>query len=278
VSANLEWTIPFTIQSSKGDLALNDDSGSALYLLLQDGCLMTRDLRVTTDEIPQGDGQINHARFTGGYRVQLEIALWESREMPACDQAAREMAEELMRHLNVMLNDAGRLFWTPTGLGDQRMLDEARLAAVTPFTFGPVGDARITVTFDSPFPYVLDFTQETISLVDGVPQAVTNEGTADFYPVVKVYGPTSSFTLENTTLGEQIVYDSSLPGGASIGAADYVEFDFFRNTAYLNGSGASRKSGIDIELSDFWILEAGVANTIEITGADADLLLNHAYA
>jgi hypothetical protein len=57
-----------------------------------------------------------------------------------------------------------------------------------------------------------------------------------------------------------------------------VEFDFFRNTAYLNGAGANRKASIDIELSDFWLLEAGVANTIEITGADADLLLNHAYA
>lgn len=279
MSANLEWSIPFTIQSSKGDLTLNDDTNPlGLFLLQKEGCEATRRLRVITDDIPQADGQINHQRFTAGYEMQLLVSLWESTTKPACDQQAREMGEALMLHLNCMLNDTGRVFWTPTGLGDQRLLDEARTREVGAFTFGQAGISQIQFRFDSPFPYVYDFTQLTATLLNGVPQNVTNEGNVDFWPVLKVYGPTTAFTLENETISQAIVYDDSLPGAVSIGVGEYMEFDFFRNTAYLNGTGASGKPGIDMELSDFWPLQAGVANSIEVSGADADMLYNHAYA
>lgn len=279
MSAIAEWQVPFTIQSSKGDLDLNDEASSdGLFLLIDAGCSATRGIRATVDEVPQGDGQINHARFTTGYEIELEVALWTDRENPACDADARVMAETLMLHLNSLLKDPGRLFWTPSGLGDQRLLDEAKLRECGPFTIGPAGDPRIRFKFDSPFPYVIDFTQDTIALPASTPVAVTNEGTVDFFPVVKVYGPTSAFVLANQTFGQSIVYNDALPGAVAIGGGDYVEIDFFRNTVYLNGSGANRKTGIDIELSVFWPLEAGVANSIEVTGASADLLLNHAYA
>jgi len=281
VSAILEWAVPFSIQSSKGTLTLNDEANpSGLFLVLQEGCEATRRLRVVTDDIPQADGQINHQRFTAGYEIQLLVALWKDRSEPACDQQAREMGEELMLHLNCMLNDTGRLFWTPTGLGDQRLLDEARTRECGAFTFGPsgVGDARLQFRFDSPFPYVYDFTQLTVSLEASTPQNITNQGNVDFWPVVKVYGPTTAFSIENETISQAIVYDSSLPGAVDIGVGEYMEFDFFRNTAYLNGTGASGKPGIDMTLSDFWPLQAGVANSIEISGADGDVLYNHAYA
>ena len=46
----------------------------------------------------------------------------------------------------------------------------------------------------------------------------------------------------------------------------------------MDGDGANLKSSIDVEVSDFWALEAGVVNSIQISGASADLLLNAAYA
>lgn len=280
MSAILEWTVPFTIQSSKGDLDLNDEANpTGLFLLLQEGCEATRRLRVVTDDIPQADGQIVHQRFTAGYEIQLLVSLWADRENPACDQQAREMGEELMLHLNAMLNDeTGRLFWTPTGLGDQRILDDARTRECGAFTFGPAGDPRLQFRFDSSFPYVYDFAQVEVEFVASTPQAVLNEGNVDFWPVVQVDGPVSAFSIENETLGQAIVYDDSLPGAVAIGVGDYMEFDFFRNTAYLNGTGASGKPGIDMTLSDFWPLQAGVANSIEISGAAGRMLYNHAYA
>ena len=280
MSAILEWTVPFTIQSSRGTLTLNDDANVlGTYLIQQEGCEALRDLRVVVDPIPQADGQINHQRFTTGYEVQLLVSLWENgREKPACDEQARVMAEELMLHLNTMLNDDGRLFWTPTGLGDQRLLDSARLASIGPWTLAQPGIPQITFRLDSPFPYVYDFTQVTTSLIDGVPQVVNNLGNVDFYPVAKVYGSTTLFTLRNDTLNQELIYDDSLPGAPTIGPGDYMEFDFFRNTAFLNGTGADGKPGIYMELSDFWPIQGGTSNTLDITGADADILWNHSYA
>jgi hypothetical protein len=279
MSANLEWGIPFTIQSSKGTLALNEVVGDGYYLLIEDNCEARRPLRVTVDDVPQGDGSIPHHRFTGGYEVNITLALWEaSRQQPACDEQARLMAEELMLHLNCLLNDDGRLFWTPSGLGDQRLLDNARLREVSAWTFGQAGDPRITFRLDSPFPYVYDFAQESVSLAASTPQSVTNEGNVDTFPVIRVLGPTTAFSLENETLSQAIVYDSGLPGAVDIGVGEYMEFDFFRNTAYLNGTGASGKPGIDVELSDFWVLQASTPNSIESSGAASTLLFNHSYA
>ena len=279
MSANLEWTIPFTIQSTKGTLALNAPVGDGYYLLIQDNCEARRGLRVTVDDVPRGDGSIQHHRFTTGYEFNLTVALWEAaRDQPACDEQARLMAEALMLHLNDMLNSAGRLFWTPTGLGDQRLLDNARLKEISAWTFGQAGDPRMTFRLDSPFPYVYDFAQVTTSLLDGVPEVVTNNGNVDFFPVVKVYGSTTLFTVRNITINQEMIYDASLPGAPAIGPGDYMEFDFFRNTAYLNGDEDSGKPGIDVALSDFWPIQGTIPNELQVDGADADILWNHSYA
>jgi hypothetical protein len=279
MSANLEWGVPFSIVSGFGELFMN---GTTPYLLLQDNCEAMRRLRVVVDDIPQADGQINHRRFTAGYEVQLEVALWNAaRDKPLCDAEARAAAEALMLHLNRILNDPGRLFWTPEGLGDQRFLDEARLSEVGPWTFGEVGDPRIVFRLDSPFPYVMDFAQVEIELADNVAQDVFNIGTVETFPVIRVDGPTSDFTIFNAEADPDgtLVYSASLPGAVPIGSGDFLELDFFRNTAYLNGAGQSRKAGIDIEQSDFWpILPGNVANNLLIVGADATVLYNHSYA
>ncbi len=279
MSANVEWDIPFAILSSKGTLTLNDDANSdGLFLLIPDDCDMGRDLRVTVDEIPQAKGQINHARFTTGYEARLTVALWENRGQPACGQQLRLMQELLMLHLNDLLIEDGRLFWTPTGLGGQRILDEAMLRAISRPTLGPAGDSRMGFTLDSVFPYVYDFTQEIVALPANTPVVVENEGTEEFRPVVKVDGPAASFSIENVTTGRSVEYDSSLPGATGVAGGNYIEFDFFRDTAYLNGTGASMKPGIDVLVSDFWSLEARVPNTIQIVGAGGTILYNHAYA
>jgi hypothetical protein len=277
VSANVEWGVPFTIQSSYGDLTLNDTTNPLGYfVLVESGCAMGRDLRAVSDPIPQGDGQVHHRRFADGYQVRLTIELWENPNQAACAEVARLMVQELMLHLNDMLNDPGRVLWTPTGLGDQRILDEARVVILQRPTVSD-GAIRFDVTFDSPFPYVLDFAQVTEALADGVPENLTNNGNVEMFPVVKVYGPTSFFTLENTTVGQTFTYDATQPGASSIAGGDYLELDFFKNSAFLNGTGARRFAGIEVESSDFWPLVPGV-NAVEITGATADVLFNHTYA
>lgn len=276
MSANVEWGIPFTIQSAYGDLTLNDDTNPlGLFLLDQAGCAMGRDLRVTADPLPQADGENLHRSFTDGYQVRLTIQMWASRTDMACDEQLRLMTEELMLHLNSMENDAGRVFWTPTGLGDQRLLDEARVVALPRPSNGP--PVSFDITWESPFPYVIDYTQKTEGLVSGVPEYLSNDGNVEMKPVMKVYGPSSAFTIWNSTVGQQLVYDSTQPGASAIAAGHYIEFDFFRETAWLDGNVARREAGIDVLASDFWALVPGV-NFVEITGATADVLWNDANA
>jgi len=115
---------------------------------------------------------------------------------------------------------------------------------------------QVTFAVVSPLPYVVDATEVDTSLTSAVTATLTNIGSAGCYPVVEVNGPTSAFTLtKRRRVGlhgdpMSLVFDASRPGAAAIPGGRHVEFDFFRNTAYLDGSGTSYKPGIDIEASD----------------------------
>jgi Siphovirus-type tail component, C-terminal domain len=288
VPANVEWNIPFEILPDSSDtstvLVFNEQTTDGFFVFDAPECKCGFPLRLTEDDIPQADGAIFHRRYRGGYFMQLKIALWETADDEACDAVLRMMNDELSRFINAMQNaDRGRILWQPSGYSDQRMLDQVQLAVATDSIIEN-GVTFITVGFDTPFPYAIDKTQTTTPLDGGTDgDILTNLGTADFWPVIKVFGATSAFTITNESVVDdlgnplQIVYDASLPGAAAIGGGDYVEIDCFRNTVYLNGNQANRKAGIDIEQSDFFPLVVG-PNVITISGATADVLWNHAWA
>lgn len=288
--ATVEWnTIPFELLPDSSDtatvLVFNEETTDGLFVFDATQCKCGYPLRITEDDIPQADGAIFHRRYRGGYFMQWAIELWESSEVPACDEMLRVMNDTLMRFLNPLIRaDRGRILWDPSGYSDQRMLDQVQLAvAIEGINEG--GVTTITVGFDTPFPYAIDKTQITTTLAGGTDgDTVTNLGTVEFWPVFKVYGATSSFTITNESVVDdagdpmEIIYDASRPGAAAIGGGgDYVEIDCFRNTVYLNGNEANRKAGIDIENSDFFPLAVG-ENVITISGATADMLWNHAWA
>lgn len=270
----IEWTVATVLRTSLGDLAINAASG-ARYLLDQAGCEQSRTLRVTSDPVPEGDGEVFHRRFADGTQIDLRMQLWMD-DAPACGSDAREMYEDLAQHLSAILNDGGRYLWTPTDYGDQRMMDEARWMTPIRTTFLDGGVVQLEFSIDSPFPYFIDGTQESIALVDGVPTVVTNDGNADFYPVILVDGPATDFTIANATSGLQIVYSSARPGAQALGSMDFAEIDTYRNTVYLNGDEDNLKPGVDPEETDYFVVLPD-ANTITITGADATLLLNNAW-
>lgn len=273
--AIVEWDVPFSIVSQFGTLDLNEATGDR-YLLVADSCSSGAELRVQTDNIPEGDGGITHDVFSSYYTATLAAQLWVG-DVPACGEDLNRMFQTLSRHLLGMRRTTGRLDWTPTGY-DPRILDEV-LLSVRP-THSLTGDVLSLVTFtvESPFPYAITAAQTTTAFAVGATHTLVNDGTTDTYPVLKVYGPTSGFTITNNTTGLELVYDASLPGATSILAGHYVEFDFFRDTAYLDGSGANKKPGIDIIVSDFFpITPAPAGNSITIVGASMDVLWNQAW-
>lgn len=271
-----DWTAAFTLTTTAGNLDLFDGSTIDGLVPIPEQCDVGADLRVNTENLPQGDGSLFHRRYKRGMVMRYTAGLYDGGAI-ATGSARSDALDDLRLHLNALQNGDGRIVWAIPGGGGDRMLDRIRLLERVQYQGGLL--KTISFVVESPFPYALTEAEQEIStLEDGVPATITNGGSADTYPVWKLNGPTSgTVTIENTTTGLQIVYSDSLPGAVAIGGGDYVEIDTFRNTAYLNGDEANRKPGIDLLLSDFFPLVPG-DNEITVTGATCDALVNDAWA
>lgn len=274
----VDWTVPFTIESKYGTIDLNGTTG---YNLINDQCSSGADLRVGTDNIPSGDGAIMHDIFASGYAMNIALQFWETSEQPACGSTLEDMKDALQFHLNAMRHDTGRVLWTPAGHA-QKILDQVRLTQRAIAGYQGEGGVITTFGFDfgSPFPYYITAAQTVTPVLSGATFTFVNGGTADFYPVIKVYGPTTGgFVITNVTTGLRFVYEPALPGGNDIASGHYLELDFFRDTAYLDGDQDNYKAGINIPESDFFpITVEPLGNVIGIQGARMDVLWNDAFA
>lgn len=293
----LAITNPVTHFSSIGGPQWMVDAGSAIGAAK----------RVARDNAPQKPGEVVHKKFKSGLVTQLRLLAVSFVDpvgggmIPACDEDLVDLFDGLLRHLNSIENTDGRLTWLPTNKV-ARMSDDVRWLGSD--GGGGGGFTSITAEVDdvvftgvqfallSPFPYAMDAPQTITCLGGETPNCsgsgasvlITNDGTGAFYPVLRVYGPpfdTGFFQIDRTSTltGEtlSLVYDASLPGASNLLAGDFIEFDFFRETAYFGGSGANAKPGIDVQLSDFWPLETG-DNVLSIGGAAADVFWQPAWA
>ncbi len=270
-----DWSIPFTLQTDAGNLALNDASGP-LYVLLNENCDAGADIRFTADLMPQSDGQLNHTQYLTGYKMRITVALWLDDQNVACGEDAQDMLDVLDSHIDALRNPVGttRLVWHPTNkasrMANDIVLAERAVATVVPG--GPEGLVAVSFAVVSAFPYAMSEQEQTPdTIADGDTETLDNTGTTRFWPVFKVHGPTGEFTITNTTTGELLHYDGSL-----IGTSEYVEIDMFRGTAFLNGDEANLLDGIDFLTTDFWALERG-ANDVTMQGADTIVLWNDGY-
>lgn len=259
------------------DLTFNVPTGSEdwIYLLIPEACSgKVAQVRVSEDNIPQADGSILHRRFTTGYQLQLSVSLWQDRETPACSDVVAAMAQRLSGCLRSILNSQeGRVTFQEGETGEVRLVDQVRLRDYSLAIDGPL--TAITFILDSPFPYSLTFTQDIIDISDGM-ETIFNEGNVDFWPVVKVFGPETAFVIGNDTLGELITFDAGLPGGQVIPSGHFAEFDFFRNTCYMDGDQADLLACLDPTQTDFFPLISG-ANDISTTAASIEVLKNDAW-
>lgn len=260
--------VPIYLITDQGVLSINDPgSADGFFVAIDESSQGGTRVRSSKDDIPQADGSILHRRFLTGYEVTLTLTYMASNKATATCQtepSSRAMNDTLMLHLMELVHDNGRLLFYPTGAADARLLDQIQLLNGPVISIEP-GVTSVTFTVDSPFPYLLNYTQIDTEIVSGGPETLVNGGTAPMYPVFQVYGPTDYFEIWNNDTDLAIVYDSALPGAQSIASGDYAEIDTFRNTIYLNGDQDNLKPGIDITASDFFPLEVG-SNEIEVTG------------
>lgn len=277
----VSWEVPFSLITPQGTLALNSQiafsAGNGMYILNPQGCSTSIELRLTDDFIPEQDGEQPHPRYWGGYVMNLGLLLMENANMPACDELLQEMSDNLMKHIRAYTrppappNDA-RVYWTPNGEA-QRMLKDAVINDGYQTQLIDGGATQTVFQVKSPYPYALTQAETTTAL----DATLTNGGTADMWPVIKVYGATSSFTITNSSVTDesgnalQIIYD-----GTAIGGGDYVEIDCFNGTVFENGDGANLSGSIDFLSTDYFWLQPG-DNDITIVGATADVLWADAW-
>lgn len=269
------WSVPTVFDLTNpysGILQFNVEDPESAFLVNQAGCQFKIGVRSTTDNVPQSDGSILHHRFLTGTQIAMTVELWVNDQNPACSEILVDMLDMLMGSLRSLLNagdNEGRLSWTIPG-GNTRMLDDVRLLEYPVFAMnGAV--ATVSFVLDSQYPYAQDLTQISTDIADGATETLDNEGTADYFPVFKVFGPTSAFTLENLTTGIQIEYNAALPDAVAIGGGDYAEINTFTNEIFLNGDGANLKAGIMQLASDYPSLVVG-ENDVTIDGASAEAL------
>lgn len=295
-----EWDVLFDLVTPIGTLPINqplDTTSDRRFQLNPARCTGFLPVRLTEDDIPQGDGKIPHRRWRSGYQIHLalEALVGTPPDLePACGADLVAMLDLLGWHLNEIIRTGlvpgapnARLIWAPSGTSDDRMLDRAQLASGPIHNFdGVLGGSQVEVDIDSSFPYYIAKTENQKQIGtggSGGTETINNPGNTDYYPTVRVQGPASTFDIVNHDVVDldgnplQLTYDTALPGSAGIGSGDYVEIDFFRQTAYLNGNQANLKSGIDFRVSDFFPLAPG-DNDIELVGADALVLSNGAWA
>lgn len=279
-----EWDGPFLLTTPFGFLDINEEDGSGnpvfpRYQWAPVSCSVGWQSRLTRSEVPAADGSILGKGFASGVEAQLVLEPWETAEQPACGALLTEMMDELRGHLFALLKDTqgvGRMTWTPTGY-NTRMIDDIQL--------GPIDNPKIIdnvrtqqeFTLDSPFPYTMQELQQE-EIINNTTGAIGMSGTAWFMPVIKVYGPFSTFSISHDDLGVVIEYDDSLPGAPTIGANDYLEIDTFRNVATKVAPGpvlSDGIAGIYLNSSDFFPLVPGLNNIT--TDCDARFLVNQAY-
>lgn len=283
-----KWEVPFQIATPVATLDLNTDmalstGSTGSFKLVPQTCSAVIPVRVTDDDIPQGDGQITHERFFAAYELTLVIQLWANDACAAGDDA-QEMADMLARvyrGIPRQVSDLaeGRVYWTPDG-SPQRMLRSIVLSEALAWNLTDAGLIEATFKVKSQYPYAWDAAETTTALS----ATLTNTGTADMWPVIKVYGASSAFTITNPAVVDDegnplsIVYvGAANPGGSSIASGDYVEINTFNNTMFLNGNGADYTAGLDVLNSDYFPIAVG-ANPITISGATADVLWQDAWA
>lgn len=276
-----DWSVPFRLTSrvyaGSTDLLFNQAMsfavGSGVYVLNPSSCHLRNEVRATKENVPQEDGSILHRRFLTGSEMDLAVQFWQDGlDQVACDDLLQQMLDEFMGYVYGLLNagdNDGRIAWLPDGnssaTSSYRMLDDLRLltypveSSVTPF--------ELTLTVDCALPYSEDLTATTASLSGGA-GTVTNNGNRPLYPVWRIYGPFTDFTL--TAGSATFTYDSTLSGAVAVTNGHYLEINTFNNTVYLDGSGANRMAGIVMNSSDFFLIPVGgQAVTITYSGGGA---------
>lgn len=269
-----------------------------IFQLLPTSYKIVPNLRITDDNISQADGSALWPRWKTGLTATFEFKLMVRQSggsvdyVPACGHLLQESWAWITYAANQLREfstdgSLQRFLWTPTPptgmpfFSTRRMLDEVQLAGWPELTWDDL-DPVVTFTLITPFPYAIDETQHVTTITDGNAfefSDFTAQSTSDFQPVYQVFGPTTDFTITNSSTGKIIAYDSARPGAIVIPALHYAEIDTFKGTIFMDGDGADLDPGIDPTVTDYFPLSCLTPSVVTMSGAPTmNVLWNNAYS
>jgi hypothetical protein len=299
-----EWENAWSLITPEGTLDFNTTDGSTditrgqRFQLNPAKCNAILPVRATEDDVPQGDGAIPHRRWRSGYGIHLAIEPLQNYDdetgdgEPACDEALVDMLDLLGLHLNAMIRTGlvsgfpnARLIYPPTGK-DDRMFDRCQLAAggIVVNQDGALGGTQVEVDLSSPYPYYLEAAETQTMIAETSTETITNVGQTEGFPVVELFGDGTYAEVINHSIVDldgnplKLVYFSALPGASPLpGGSEWIEFNFFTGSAFLNGNQANRLAGVDWRYTELFPLVPG-DNVIEAIGAMALVRSNGYFA
>lgn len=290
----MEVGIPMSLQSPAagfGELVFNDFSGSATALgggspypgnrgPLGAGCgyfvekisgFDGAPIRNPVDNRPHKSGGIVHTFRRAAKVWTIEGKIMVPDNVTGVEERyTRGVLEDAIRgYSDSIMARTGRYFFRPSG--QLTRFQECRLYEPVDIGYDSIsGPKNFAVTLVSQDPRAYTFTQDVTEITLGDTIPLPNLGNTESWPVIKVNGPCSGFSVIAGT-GFFIGWAGDLNAGA------YIEIDMFKETMYGNGDGPNRLGGLDLETSDFWSIPPG-GTTLTLVGApSATVLSNSAW-
>lgn len=195
----------------------------------------------------------------------------------------RVLADHLRDVLNPILqagvfgqpNEAiGRYFWKPAGQPIRfravRLYDPLVIEPQSP---GSAAPKTFSFSLVSEHAEALTYSQAVTTIAANSSAVIANNGNTETWPVVKVYGVTTSgFTLSNGT--HRLRWGQGRDPAPVAIRGDYIEIDMYRQTMYWNGDQANALRFLHMRDSDFWSIPRG-GKTVSIVGAGPITVLSN---
>lgn len=228
------------------------------------------EVRAVSESAPDADGTIDTTAFTGARSVAIHVRFdgttWATRQLLraytapklrptlifqlAADAPIQQVTLRRGSFSDVIDEDFvqnGVLDVTVQWVAPLGVLESNDLHTFTIWSGGdgtPAPGRTYPLVFARSYP---------AALVQGT-GPVINGGSADAYPLVKLYGPATNPAIDNSTQGRSITFT-----GLTIAVGEYLEIDLRNHTVRMNGDPLdSRYSSLDFATSAWWTLSPGL--------------------
>lgn len=231
--------------------------------------------REVVDDAPDADGTDDTTQLVGARTITLNMIV-----VPLADGSLWSLRQTLLAFTSPRLRPVMLLQQAADAPVQRIVLRRSQYS--DPIGGGPAdGTADITVQWIAPFGIIesADLHEQSVFASGGTTSGVSfdwsfdlsfgsedpvgeatvvNAGTADAYPLLRVYGPCTDPSVTNVTQGKTLAFS-----GLTVGDGEFLEIDTRANTLFYEGVATdSRYDALNFPTSDWWTLSPGANEVV----------------